>query len=105
MRHSKRKRGSRTDMGMLPPGVAGPPENPVAVAATPANRQRIDFTPGRFTLWMGALAILWLILAGLADSGNADAARALAALVVVGAVMALGPGAIGNAKGLVEGSL
>jgi len=72
------------------------------VAATPANRVRVEFTPGRFVIWVGAVAILWLVLSVLSDSGNADVARAVAGLIVFGMVMALGPGAIGNARGLVQ---
>lgn len=88
-------------VGSLPP-VQGPAENPSVVAATPASRVRVEFTPGKFAAWLGALAILWLVLSALADSGNADVARATGGLIVFGAVMALGPGAIGNAKGLVQ---
>jgi len=88
-------------VGSLPP-VQGPAESPSVVAATPANRVRVEFTPGRFVAWIGALAILWLILSALADSGNADVARAVGGLIVFGSVLALGPGAIGNARGLVQ---
>jgi hypothetical protein len=87
-------------VGMLSPSKTLDPK----VQAKPSNSMRVEFTTGRFVLWIGALAILWLILSALADSGNADVARALAALIVFGALLALGPGAIGNAKGLVEGS-
>lgn len=85
---------------MLGPGQTVNPQSQVKSSSA----VRVDFTPGRFVLWLGALGILWLILSALADAGNADVARSLAALIIFGALLALGPGAIGNAKGLVEGS-
>jgi hypothetical protein len=87
-------------VGMLSPGQTVDPKS----QTQPSSSVRVDFTPGRFVLWLGALGILWLILSALADTGNADVARALAALIVFGALLALGPGAIGNAKGLVASS-
>jgi hypothetical protein len=87
-------------VGTLPAGQTVDPKS----QTKPSSAMRVDFSPDRFVLWIGALAILWLILSALADTGNADIARALAALIVFGALLALGPGAIGNAKGLIEGS-
>lgn len=89
--------------GSLPPGAQGPTQNPTELTK-PSNTVRVEFSASRFVLWLGALATLWFILSAIADSGNADIARAIAGLLVFGSVLALGPGAIGNAKGLVEGS-
>jgi hypothetical protein len=64
--------------------------------------------------WLGALFLLWVVLTALTEHGDPNAkniGRALAGLILLGALYYLGPdspsghpGAITNAKLLVQGS-
>lgn len=56
----------------------------------------------QFLIWIAALGVLWLILSMLAETGNQRAAYSIAAVILVGALMFMGPKAIDNAKKLTE---
>lgn len=54
--------------------------------------------------WLGALFLLWVILSALTEHGDSNSkniARALAGLILFGALYYLGPQAITNAKQLI----
>lgn len=56
----------------------------------------------QFLIWLGALGVLWFLLNALADAGYPDAAHGLAALLLVGGLIAMGPTAIKNAQALTQ---
>lgn len=75
------------------------PGAPPAPGAPPSGTpQTFDFK--KFLLWLAALGVLWLILGALADTGNEKFAYSLAALILGGALMFMGPQAIKNAQQL-----
>ena len=87
-------------MGMLPPTGSATGSGGLQAKLPPGTA----WSPQRFAVWSGALLVLWFILSALADSGNADIARGIAGLLVFGALVVLGPGAIQNAQMLFGGS-
>jgi cell division septation protein DedD len=78
--------------GATPPGGAPPTDNPAAPSASQA------FDTGKFLLWLGALAALWLILTALKEAGYPAFAHGMAALVLFGTALFAGPKAIENAQ-------
>lgn len=52
----------------------------------------------QFLIWIGALAALWLILTAMQDAGYPQIANGLAGLILFGAILAMGPKSITNAK-------
>lgn len=56
----------------------------------------------QFLIWIGALAVLWFLLNAIAEGGYPDAAHGLAGLLLVGALIFMGPTAITNAQSLTQ---
>lgn len=79
------------------PGGPTPPGTPRTPGEANPNA---FFDAKQFLIWLAALAGLWLFLAFLADSGNEKFAYSLAALVLGGAVIYMGPKALTNAQTL-----
>jgi len=57
-----------------------------------------DWKP--FVVWLGAIAILWFVLTAAAESGFSNEAYAFAGLILVGAMLFMGPDAIKHAQQL-----
>jgi hypothetical protein len=76
-----------------------PPSTPPggAPAGPPSNAGLKEFL-----IWLGALAVLWIILTVLDETGNTRAAYGLAALILGGALIYMGPKAITNAQHLFD---
>jgi hypothetical protein len=74
------------------------------VGATPSAASSTSSGPVQagdwqhFLLWLAALAALWLILTAAQDAGYPEFANGMAALILFGALLALGPHAIANAQ-------
>jgi hypothetical protein len=86
------------DVGTIPmPGGPTPPGTPRTPAEANPNA---FFDIKQFLIWLAAGGVLWLILSMLADSGNERIAYSLAALILGGAVIYMGPKAIENAQTL-----
>lgn len=78
------------------PGASGSAAGPSALSGTEA------FLPSALK-WLGALVLLWIILTALSEHGDPNArtiGRALAGLILLGALFYLGPGAISNVQNL-----
>jgi len=75
-------------------GAAPAPSGGPTVAAGPA--QVGDWK--QFLIWIAALAALWLILTAAQDAGYPEFANGMAGLILLGAILAMGPHAIANAK-------
>jgi hypothetical protein len=56
------------------------------------------FDTGKFLMWIGALAVLWLILTSVKEAGYPQFAYGMAGLILFGALLTLGPKAIENAQ-------
>jgi hypothetical protein len=79
------------------PGGPTPPGTPRTPAEANPNA---FFDAKQFLIWLAALAALWLFLTMLAEAGYTQFAYALAALVLGGAVLFMGPKALENAQTL-----
>lgn len=85
-------------LGDIPmPDGPTPPGTPQTPAQANPNA---FFDTKQFLLWLAALGVLWLFLSFLADSGYEKFAYSLAALVIGGALIFMGPDAIKNAQTL-----
>ena len=54
----------------------------------------------QFVVWIGAIAVLWFVLTAAAESGFQSEAYAFAGLILVGALLFMGPNAIKHAQQL-----
>ena len=88
-------------VALLPPVQSNGQVDPPPVPSS-ATTERVAFSPKRMLAWLGAMVGLWFVLTALSDGGQAGIARSLAGLLLVGAIIALGPGAISNAQALVK---
>jgi hypothetical protein len=78
------------------PDPAGSTTGPSALGGTD------PFLPSALK-WLGALVLLWIILTALSEHGDPNAkniGRALAGLILLGALFYLGPGAMSNVRNL-----
>lgn len=85
-------------VGQIPmPGGPTPPGTP----RTPGEANPNAFFDAKeFLIWMAALAALWFVLTMLADMGYGQLAHGIAALILGGALIFMGPKALENAQQL-----
>lgn len=86
--------------GSLEPSTPSPPSTPSTPSGGAAPAPIAEWQ--KFVVWLGAVAVLWLVLTLAAETGNQQFAYAFAALLLIGALFWLGPKAIDNAKALVK---
>lgn len=108
------------DPSIYPPGVVNPtvpsqPETPYPPMPDIPSNPPVGSTgpiPGtapstsnpwkQFLIWIGALGGLWLILTMAQEAGYPAFAHGMAALILCGSLLALGPKAFTNAQQLLK---
>lgn len=106
------------DPSIYPPGVVNPtvpqqPEKPYPPMPDIPGNPPVGSTgpmpgtaPGgdwkQFLIWIAALGALWLILTVMQEAGYPSLSKGLAALVLFGSILAMGPDAFKNAQKLFD---